>query len=231
MTGIKLLTVSDIEQPYLWSPTINERFQKLDLIISCGDLGTEYLEYLADALNAPLYFIFGNHQAHSISDQEHKVLAPQGTNLHERCIVDHTGLILAGIEGSLRYNYGPYQYSEPEMWVKVLQFVPIFLINKVRFGRAVDIFVTHAPAWKILDKNDRPHRGSKAFRWLLQTFSPMLHLFGHVHLYRQDAQSTYMFRKTLEVNTFGFRQLNVELLQKESRMPFTATVSIVKKGF
>ncbi len=228
---MKLLTVSDIEVPYLCSPAVNERFHKLDLIISCGDLGTEYLEFLADALNAPLYYVFGNHQAHSISDPEHKVMVPQGTSLHERCVVDHTGLIMAGIEGSLRYNYGPYQYSELEMWTKVLQFVPIFLINKVRFGRAVDIFVTHAPAWKILDKYDRPHRGSKAFRWLIQTYSPLLHVFGHIHLYRQDALASYMFRKTLAVNTYGFRQFNIEIPRKERSVLSTASVTVVKKGF
>lgn len=228
---MKLLTVSDTEVPYLCSPSVNERFQKLDLIISCGDLGADYLEFLADALNAPLYFVFGNHQFHSMSDSEHKSMVPQGTNLHERCIVDHGGLILAGIEGSLRYNYGPYQYSELEMWIKVLRFVPIFLINKVRFGRAVDVFVSHAPAWKILDKNDRPHRGSRAFRWLIQTYSPLLHIFGHIHLYRQDAQSTYMFRKTLAVNTYGFRQFNIEVPRKERTVLSTAAVSVDKKGF
>ncbi len=228
---MKILSVSDIELPYLWSPTVNERFHKLDLIISCGDLGCEYLEYLADAFTAPLYYVLGNHQAHSMSDQEHKGMEPQGINLHQRCIVDHTGLILAGIEGSLRYNYGPYQYSDLEMWMLVLQFVPIFLINKVRFGRAVDIFVTHAPAWRLLDKSDRPHRGSKAFRWLIQTFSPKLHVFGHIHLYRQDAQTTRVFGNTLEVNTYGFRLLNVDVAKKENKIPANASISVVKKGF
>jgi len=44
-------------------------------------------------------------------------------NLHRRVIEDDTGLLLAGLEGSLQYNEGPYQYSQQELlvpWLLVL---------------------------------------------------------------------------------------------------------------
>ncbi|QLQ07363.1 MAG: hypothetical protein HZY76_15965 [Anaerolineae bacterium] len=37
------------------------RVGHIDAIVSCGDLPFYYLEYLAGVLNAPTYFVFGNH--------------------------------------------------------------------------------------------------------------------------------------------------------------------------
>ena len=44
------------------------------------------------------------------------------------------------------------------------------------------MLVTHAPAFGINDGEDLPHRGFKAFKYLIDTYSPKLFVHGHVHL-------------------------------------------------
>jgi Icc-related predicted phosphoesterase len=112
---------------------------------------------------------------------------------------------MAGVEGSLRYNTGPYQYTQNQMWMHVFRLVPQLFINRLRYGRFLDIFITHAPPWKIHDAEDRPHQGIKAFRWFDKVFQPSYHVHGHVHLYRQDAIKLTFFGKTNILNTYGYQ--------------------------
>jgi Icc-related predicted phosphoesterase len=127
-------------------------------------------------------------------------------NLHQRVVEDDTGLLLAGLEGCLHYNNGPYQYSQSEYWMKVFRLVPGLLINKLRTGRYLDIFVTHAPPWKIHDADDLPHRGIKAYRWLIDVFKPAINLHGHIHVYRQDTVTQTQVGETKVINTYGYRE-------------------------
>ena len=52
---MKILSVSDLEMGFLYSPRIAERFYDVDMIISCGDLPYYNLEYMIIMLNIPLY--------------------------------------------------------------------------------------------------------------------------------------------------------------------------------
>jgi hypothetical protein len=227
---MKLLAVSDIEVPLLCSPGSKNNFNPIDLLISCGDLPNDYLSCLADILNAPLCYVLGNHQISLQNKSENPLVMPDGTDLHQKCIIDGSGIILAGIQGSLRYNMGHNQYSQAEMWSFVLGLVPIFLVNKVRFGRYLDLFISHAPAWEILDGKDQVHRGSKAFRWLVDTFQPMLHLFGHVHLYRQDAKAQMYVKHTLAMNVYGYREIELIVPHRGQMYPKSGMTKLIKKG-
>jgi len=228
---MRLLAVSDIELPFIWSSHLKQRFPDIDLVISCGDLSCEYLAYVSDALNAPLYYVFGNHQGPLPGDEEQVRKIPQGINLDQHCLRDETGLLLAGVQGSLRYNYGQYQYSQLQMWLKVFSLVPTLLSNKIKYGRYLDVFVSHAPAWGLLDARDWPHRGSKAFRWLIETFAPMLHIFGHVHLYRQDAKCQMNVKHSLAMNAYGFREIEIIPPRKGYVFPRSGMLRLVRKGF
>jgi predicted phosphodiesterase len=230
-TGMKLLVVSDVELPYLCCAPLKERFPNIDLVISCGDLSSEYLAYISDALNAPLYYVFGNHQGPLPYDDERIRKIPQGTDIDQKCVVDQTGLILAGVQGSLQYNYGHYQYTQLQMWLKVLAFVPTLLHNKIKYGRYLDVLVSHAPAWQLLDAKDWPHRGSKAFRWLIDTFKPMLHVFGHIHLLRQDAKFQMNIKHSLVMNTYGYREIEIIPPRKGYPYPRSGMLRLVRKGF
>ncbi len=117
---------------------------------------------------------------------------------------------MAGIEGSIRYNNGPHQYSQGDMWSMALGLVPRLMINRLRYGRFLDVLVTHAPPWKIHDMEDLPHHGIKAFRWLLQVFKPAYHLHGHIHVYRNDIPTITQFEETQVINCYGYRELTLE---------------------
>ena len=113
---MKLLAVSDVEIGFIYSPMIREKYQDVDLILSCGDLPYYYIEYMISMLNVPCYFVRGNHA----SIREYGVGGirrfPWGAvDLHRRCVEDDTGLLVAGLEGSLRYNKGPHQYTQSEI--------------------------------------------------------------------------------------------------------------------
>ncbi len=159
---MRILSVSDVELNLIYSPQIVDRFKDVDLIISCGDLPYFYLEYIISMLNKPLLFIRGNHapvaQYGSTWESQFPI---GGKNIHCKTFRTADGMLIAGIEGCLRYNTGPYQYSQREMWLNVFRLIPGLLLNRLQYGRFLDIFVTHAPPWKIHDADDRPHRGSK----------------------------------------------------------------------
>ena len=209
---MKLLGVSDTEIGFLYSPMIAEKFLDIDLILSCGDLPYFYIEYMLSMLNVPCYYVRGNHA----SDREIGVGGtrrfPWGAvDLHRRCVEDETGLLLAGLEGSLRYNRGQHQYTQGEYWWMVFSLVPQFLINKARIGRYLDIFLSHAPPWKVHDEQDLPHRGIKAFGWLIKVFQPAYFLHGHIHVYRQDTVTRTLIGNTIVQNVYGYKVLPIPL--------------------
>jgi Icc-related predicted phosphoesterase len=208
---MKLLTVSDKEVSLIYSPQIKQRFKDVDLTVSCGDLSYYYLEYIVSSLDIPLYYVRGNHAKAVEYGCAGPRKAPWGAiDLHRKVLRDpKTGLLMAGIEGSLRYNKGSHQYTQSQMWSMVLQLVPALLWNKIRYGRYLDVFVTHAPPWGIHDQNDRAHQGVKAFNWLIKTFQPTLHLHGHIHVYTPMVTTETMVGNTLVLNTFGYRKLNL----------------------
>ncbi|MGD0004184.1 MAG: metallophosphoesterase [Anaerolineaceae bacterium] len=207
---MKILTVSDIEVPFLYSPIISQRCGDVDMIISCGDLPYYYLEYMLSMLDVPLYYVRGNHASKIESTSGGDRTSPWGgIDLHRSCKHDQSGMLLAGIEGSIRYNNGPNQYSQGEMWLIACNLVPALLINRIRFGRYLDILVTHSPPWKIHDGTDPPHIGIKAFRWLIDVFKPLYHLHGHIHIYRQDTIVETVVGQTHVLNTYGYRVLDL----------------------
>lgn len=213
---MKVLAVSDVELDMIYSPLVAQRFNDVDLIIGCGDLPYYYLEYIISMLNKPLYYVRGNHAPQRVEEgtggQREEPWG--GIDLHRKVKRDATGLLVAGIEGSVNYNNGPHQYSQFEMWWMVFKLIPRLLINRLFYGRYLDILVTHAPPWQIHDKEDLPHQGIKAFRWFIETFKPMYHLHGHIHIYQQYDTTETMHCGTQVINTYGFKKLEFDLPKK-----------------
>lgn len=208
---VKILSLSDILLSFIYSPQVVSRFQDIDMIIGCGDLPYYYLEYVGNALDAPLYYVRGNHASPieytSAGERTHPL---GGVDLHRKSVYD-SGLLLAGVEGSLRYKPGPYQYTQSEMWGHVLGLVPYLLKNKLFHGRYLDIFVTHAPPWGIHDQPDLPHQGIKAFHWLIKVFKPSYHFHGHIHVYRPETTTLTQCWQTKVINTYGYVETVIEL--------------------
>ena len=156
---VKTLLVSDKVVEHLYSPKIAERHKDIDLIIGCGDLPYYYLEFLLSVLNKPLLYVHGNHDpAKEYLADGTAISGPSGgINLHG--ITCHEkNLLLAGLEGSVRYRKGLFQYSQSEMWWNVYKLVPRLLINKLRYGRYLDILVAHSPPFG--EGSSRLHFGS-----------------------------------------------------------------------
>lgn len=208
---MKILAVSDVEIGFIYSPLIREKFCGFDLAISCGDLPYYYLEYIQTMLDIPLYFVRGNHSSKVEFGTASPRKSPWGAhNLHRRFMQDDSGLLLAGLEGSVRYNKGQHQYTQSEYWSMVLQLVPGLLVNKARFNRYLDIMITHAPPWHVHDDDDLPHHGIKAFNWLIKVFKPAYFLHGHVHVYRPDTITRTVMGSSTVLNVFGYREIIVQ---------------------
>jgi uncharacterized protein len=208
---MKILSLSDVQVPLIHSPRVRERFGDVDLVLGCGDLEYEYMEFVISMLDVPLFYVRGNHSKEIEYGSGPPLDSPSGgVGLHTRVAV-YRGLIMAGVEGSLRYHPGPYQYTQSEMWLNVIRLVPKLILNRVRYGRALDIFVTHAPPWKIHDEPDHAHQGIKAFRWLIRTFKPAYNFHGHIHIYHPKTIRETIFGDTRVINTFGYRVTDIQL--------------------
>ncbi|PWH16219.1 MAG: metallophosphoesterase [Anaerolineae bacterium] len=205
---MRILAVSDKVIDTLYSPQVRTRFSKIDLVVSCGDLPYAYPEYLTSLLNASLYFIRGNHDLAADHPYKSPPAPLGGVDLHLRSI-NHEGLLLAGVEGSIRYKEGPFMYSQSEMWLHVFRLLPALLLNKVRYGRYLDVFVTHAPPFGVHDQADYAHQGIRAFRWFDEVFQPFYHLHGHIHLYGTEQRQTSELGLTKVINCYGYQEISI----------------------
>ena len=203
---MKILSISDQIDPRIYSDRLKERHGDVAFVLSCGDLSYMYLEYVLTTLNRPLYFVHGNHDPKQELNLGEPRSYPLGAeNLHCKMYRKH-GLLLAGVEGSIQYNRRtPYQYTQGRMWNHVFQLIPALVINKLRYGRFLDIFVTHAPPQGTHEEEDWTHQGIKAFRWFIDTFQPSYHFHGHIHIYRPGTVTETRVGKTLVINTFQSR--------------------------
>lgn len=207
---MNILALSDIVLDTVYSPMVRQRYGDIELILGCGDMPYYYLEYVLNALDRPAYFVRGNHARVVEYSEAGDRTAPHGAIDLHRKVINHKGLLLAGIEGSLRYRPAPFMYTQAEYWEMVFNLVPKLIFNYFQHGRFLDVFVTHAPSWGVQDREDLPHQGVKAFRWLVQVFQPVVHVHGHVHLYRQDEAYKVEFGKTQVINTYGARRIELQ---------------------
>jgi len=58
---VKILLVSDEESRFVWDFFDKEQFRDVELIVSCGDLKKEYLDFLVSMIPVPLFYVPGNH--------------------------------------------------------------------------------------------------------------------------------------------------------------------------
>lgn len=220
---MRILTVSDKVEPVLYGPYIRERVGKVDLILACGDLPYYYLEYIVGLLDVPLYYVHGNHDKVIIQPGNANlgelptIVTPMSwaINLHMRgrC---HDGLLLAGLEGCREYNPGaPFQYREGAVRWQVELLGLRLLLNRLRYGRYVDIFITHAPPRGIHDDEDVPHRGFESYLTFLRRYAPALMIHGHQHVYNRSLTTETDFGRTRIINTYGYRVLELRRRTKD----------------
>jgi Icc-related predicted phosphoesterase len=112
-------------------------------------------------------------------------------------------LLIAGVSGSLLYNKGLNQYSERQMKLKLLKMVPKLIKNKMKYGRYMDILLTHASPRHIHDKEDPCHKGFECFNWFIQKYKPALMIHGHIHLYDAREERVTKSGDTTVVNAYA----------------------------
>ena len=187
---MKILAVSDEECAAFWQHYTPGKLKEYDLIISCGDLKSDYLSFLVTVARCPLLYVHGNH------DTSYDRRPPLGCDCIDDKLVVYNGLRILGLGGCRWYHPGAYQYTEKEMRKR---------IRKLRFrlwlAGGVDIVVTHAPARGIGDGDDPAHRGFDALLSLLDKYQPKYMLHGHMHLnYGQEQIRLRQYGNTTVVN-------------------------------
>lgn len=209
---LQFLTVSDEVVPAIYSLGVKERFGDIDCVLGCGDLPYYYLDFIVTMLGVPCFYVQGNHDGVEHTEGGQVIREPQGSVSLEGRTVLHEGVILAGLGGSIRYNEeSGAQYTETEMMFRVWRLTPRLLLNKRRYGRYLDILLTHAPPLGIHNGPDRPHRGFQAFRGFMDRFKPRYLIHGHIHRsYGFSAVTETRYNQTLVLNTAGYRRLTVE---------------------
>lgn len=217
--SMKLLCIADESDPLVYSKNIASRYADVDAIIAAGDLPLKYYEFIISSLNKPLYFVFGNHnleylhqffersplmEQYGYKDGKIQTLPPFGGEFTDgKVLYDKKhDLIIAGLGGSMRYNKGAHQYSEREMFFRMLKMVPRLLFNRLFRGRWVDILLTHAAPLGLGDDTDRCHQGFSTFLTFMQWFKPRYLLHGHIHLHDMNANRHHVYKRTKIINIF-----------------------------
>ena len=208
---MRILSVSDKVEDLIHSPMLPERFGDVDLVLACGDLDYDYLEFIVTLLGKPLYYVLGNHAQKVVLCEDGSCRTEPGgcINIHRR-IVNHNGVLIAGLEGSLRYRDGDHQYTQAQMYGLIATMAPRLAWNRWRHGRAVDILITHAPPWGIHDAPDLCHQGFRAYLRFMDKYKPRYLIHGHQHLYRQDALRVTQHGATTVINTFGHQVIDLD---------------------
>ena len=208
---MKILAVSDQVVNSLYTTNLKDRFGDVDLVLGCGDLPYFYLEFLVSALDKPLYYVNGNHDKsfEITADGRRRVTAAGCEPLDGRVVVAG-GLVLAGLDGSIRYNReSPFQFTQSEMSVRALRLSLRLVAARKRHGRGLDILVTHSPPFGIGDGPDPAHIGFRAFNTLIGRFGPRYLLHGHQHVYRGPKPGVQVGVTTV-LNVFPYRVIDWE---------------------
>ena len=208
---MKILAISDRVDERVYSEHILHNYGDVDLFVGCGDLPYFYLEYVVSMVNQPVLYVHGNHDVEvQLTATGRRVKTAEGCNLIDGRVVNIKGLIFMGLGGSLRYKPGsPYQYTEGQMRARVARLIPRLLMNKLRYGRFVDVVITHSPPFGIHDSTDRAHVGFKVFLTLMNWFKPRFLLHGHMHDRRYNVQTSTTYGDTTVVGVFPVRAIEI----------------------
>ena len=207
---MKILAISDKIVDIIYTPSIEERLADVDLIISSGDLPNNYLEFIVTILNKPLFYVFGNHHRKvTYTDKGKKTGGPEGCINIDNRIIEYNGLLIGGLEGSMRYSPGEHQYTDFEMCMKINRLRPRLYKNKLFKKRFIDILVTHAPPYKIHDEEDLCHRGFKSFNKFIESYKPKYLIHGHIHYYGCGNKWLTEVNGTKVINAYGYQVIEI----------------------
>lgn len=197
---MRILAVSDETSGYYYDYYVRGRLDEFDLILSCGDLKREYLEFLVTMAHCPLVYVRGNH------DEGYTEAPPEGCECADGELLEIGGLRILGLGGAYEYRKGENMYSERKMKRRIRK-----LRRKLRKRGGFDILLTHAPARGLGDLDTLPHRGFECFLELLEEYRPRYHVHGHVHLnYGHGISRVLQHGETTVINACGHYAFDFE---------------------
>ena len=206
---MKILAVSDEVVERLYDLCSAGQFRDVEMILGCGDLPYNYLENIVTLLNVPLYYVPGNHDP-EYDEAISLAHAEGGSNLDLRSIRQKSFLI-GGFGGSIQYRPdGTNQYSQHEAYLRAFRLLPRFLVNRLKYGRVLDVLISHSPPFRIHDEETQAHQGLKAINWILRVARPRYHFHGHTHFQRRNlspSESTLGLTKIM--NVFPYKIIDV----------------------
>ena len=165
---------------------------RADLLLACGDLSDSLILEAAQAYGNPrILAVKGNH------DLPVPFSSPI-EDIHLK-VVECCGLRIGGFNGCWKYkSKGAFLYDQAEAHALLAEFPP------------VDILITHNSPHGIHDRDDRCHRGFKAYLWLMRAFRPRYLIHGHTHLYDLNDVRVSRYHSTTIVNAFSHFVLETE---------------------
>jgi Icc-related predicted phosphoesterase len=207
--AVKILAISDEVLDRVYTLASSGQFRDIELILGCGDMPYEYLEYLVTVLNVPLFYVPGNHDPEE-DLRRSETWAEGGSNLDLK-LVRHKRFLIGGFGGSIRYRPdGTNQYTQGEAYLRAFKLLPRLLLNRMQFGRSLDVLITHSPPWGIHDDNDPAHNGLKALNWLMRIARPRYHFHGHTHFFKGNiANSETTVGITKVINVFPYKTIDM----------------------
>lgn len=190
---MRILAVGDKESRYIWDHFDRERFKDIDLILSSGDLKSEYLSFLVTMIKAPLFYVHGNH------DTRYDVKEPLGCTSLDDNLITYNNIRILGLGGSQEYNKGKFQYTEKAMKTRIKK-----LKRTLKKNNGFDILLTHAPAYGLGDGDDLCHRGFESFINLLDEYNPKYFIHGHQHLTYGRQKRVLNYKETSIINAYEY---------------------------
>lgn len=190
---MKILVLADDESKVLYEHFDPEKIRDVDLILACGDLRRNYLDFFASVSRAPVLYVLGNH------DHWNKEERIGGCICIEDDIYVYKGVRILGLGGSMRYRQDAVnQYTEQQMEKRIRH-----LWLKLRRRKGFDILLTHAPAKGLNDMADLPHQGFACFLELLEKYQPKFFIHGHVHAtYGKGFKRKDKYQNTTVINAY-----------------------------
>jgi uncharacterized protein len=206
---MKILAVSDQVIDRLYSSGVKGNYPQVGMLIGCGDLPYNYLEFLVTVFNVPLIYVPGNHDPED--DYARAAHAEGGLNL-DGTVLYTKGLLMAGLGGSILYSPGgPNQYTQNQMFLRAYRLLPKILWARWRYKQPLDLLITHSPPAGIHDDEDLTHQGLRAINFLMRWAQPRYVLHGHTIFYHQNLNShVTQVGLTQVVNVYPFRVLEIE---------------------
>lgn len=206
---MKILVLSDEVVERLYSLCTSGHFSEIRLILGCGDLPYPYLENLITLLNLPLFYVPGNHDP--IYNPHNPLARAEGGSNLDLKLTNCQGFLIGGFGGSIRYRPdGTNQYTQSEAYLRALRFLPRLLWNRIKYGRFLDVLITHSPPFGIHDDETQSHQGLKAINWILQLTKPRYHFHGHTHFQRGNLSPSETTQgPTKIINVFPYKIIEV----------------------